>query len=261
MINEVQIQQELVDNILKACDSGDLSTIKTLICNINLQSLYHKQNQTSRLIFKRACLSGHIDIVDELTYLSTSEKSSKPIFEEALKELIDNYQPKDYPVISYLINSPKLESNRNQSNFDLIFDWGLRKAAKDDNLIFFNNLINLNDDKKDHSYIFNIHYIFLLTHSCADNNVEIFKKIYEYRQAVDPIDVDYGFGEACFQNNTNILKYLIFEKHIERTERIEEFIRIYNCTEAEKMFETRELTQQLTHELNYNKEPSKQNKI
>jgi hypothetical protein len=255
-MNEEQIQQELFDDFFRACDNADLIGIKDVMSKINLKSTFHQKNQSSRKFFIYACLSGNLDIVDEIATLALSCRSKKPIINEAFKFLIESHNEKTYPIISYLTNHPKFK-NKHDDNFDYTFFNSLKDAAKNDDLNLFKALIDLNHSNKDHYYLFSIGYISLINNVCSNNNIEIFKYIYDYRLVIDPRDIEFGFSQACNHCNTNILNFLIFDKKIPKTERINESIEIYKCIEAEKMFQARELQ----GELNSNKLTIKKNKI
>jgi len=259
-MTEEQIQKDLLDKFFQACDSGDLTQVKEVMGSINLKHPFHLKNQSARKFFVSACLSGNLNIVKELAHLAISCKSKKPIITEALNHLIKYNQSKIYPVISYLINDDIFEEKR-QESFELTLNSGLKEAAQQDNLPLFKALINLDDDKVDHYYIFSIGYISLLTNSCANNNVEVFKYIYNYRQIKDPKDVAYGLYQACNHKNINILKFLIFEKRIEKNEDVQYTIDLYIGEEATKLFNIRDLNEQLNGELISKEIAIKKNKI
>jgi hypothetical protein len=250
------IEKELVNKIIQACDIGDIGQVKSLMANISLNSIYHQKNQTARKIFKQACSSGYLEIVDDLLYLATGNKNRKPMLNEAFKDLIVNNNPNCYPIISFLINTPKLEGDRNDDFYSNL-EWGVEDAAKSDNLPLVKALMNLEDKTVDHNYIFSIQYMSILNNACHNNNIEVFKYIYDYRQSKDNLEPAYGLWKACVNKNINVLQFLIFEKNIEKNEEIEHYIELYDCPEAKIMFDARELNK----ELSSNTTITKKNKI
>lgn len=255
-MTDEEIQKKQFNDFFKLCDSADLEQIKELMSNINLKSQFHQKNQSYRRFYSYACLSGNLDIVDELAPLAISCKSKKPIINEALTYLIDHNQQKSYSVISYLINTPKLEPVRSDE-FYSILEQGVEDAAKADNLSLFKALMNLEDKAVDHNYIFSIQYMSILNNACYNNNIEVFKYIYDYRQLKNNHEPEYGFWKACVNKNMNILQFLIFEKNIERNEDNENTMKTFDCPEARNMFDARELSKELPS----NSTITKKNKI
>jgi hypothetical protein len=257
-MNDIELQQDLIIQVLKSIEIGDLNQVRENMININLNSTYNIEKQTARIIFMMACMSGNVDIVDELTYL-TSYENDKSILNDTFNVLVAENNPKKHSVISYLVNSPKLASKRND-DFNSFLHVNLLSAACNDDLPLFKALINLEVGNDNHKSIFSIHFI-LLGNACADNNIDVFNYIYDYYLSLFNDTQSYGFDEACENKNINILEFLIFEKNIELSKDVRADIKLYNCEEASKMFETRELSKQLTGELPVNEESTKKVKL
>lgn len=257
-MNHNDLQKDLIITLLKAIEIGDLNQVREGMIHIDLNNSYHIEKQSARLIFMMACMSGNINIVDELTYL-TSYESDKSILNDAFNVLVADNNPKKHSIISYLVNSPKLASKRN-GDFNSYLHVNLLSAASNDDLPLFKSLINLEAGNDNHKSIFSIHFD-LLGNACVNNNIEVFKYVYDYYQSLFSDTDAYGFQEACENKNTNILEFLIFEKNIELSKDIRADIQLYKCEEATKIFETRELKKQLTGELPVNQEVSTKVKL
>jgi hypothetical protein len=257
-MTDEEIQKDLIITLLKAIEVGDINQVREGMIHIDLNNSYHIEKQSARLIFMMACMSGNINIVDELTYL-TSYESNKPILNDAFNVLVAENNPKKHHVISYLINSPKLASKR-LNDFNSFLHMSLLSAAKNDDLPLFKSLINLEAGNDNHASIFSIHFD-LLDNACANNNIQVFKHVYDYHQSLFPNSKSYGFDDACHNKNINVLQFLIFEQRIEKDKNIESDIKLSKCEEASRMFETRELTKQLSGELPINQEIPKKVKL
>lgn len=62
-------------------------------------------------------------------------------------------------------------------------------------------------------------------------------------------DNDYGFKLACFKGYLNIIKFLIFDINIKKTEQIEKYLTKNPNEQVKNMFKIRELNKRLNNEL------------
>jgi hypothetical protein len=89
--------------------------------------------------------------------------------------------------------------------------------------------------------------------SCKKDNVETLKFLLSSPKIHKHVDVhtqnDIGFRVALAWTSFNVLKYFIIELNIEKTEDIKKHLKNNPNLEAIKLFELRDLNQQLNQEL------------
>jgi glycine cleavage system protein P-like pyridoxal-binding family len=103
MDNQEFSQEELVTEVIAACEVGDLDKVKDLIPKVSFQSPYNEKYADSKKIFIKACLSGNLDIVKFLidTPYSSSTMNYPLFIEEALTDITNTADSKNYNIIPY----------------------------------------------------------------------------------------------------------------------------------------------------------------
>jgi hypothetical protein len=146
-MNEIKIQKKLVRQVIQACEDGDLDKFKELIPNVSLDNEYHIETETAKKFFQNACLSGNLELVKffvETAYLC-KDINHVNIICQTFDVLMENHEPKIYPIVSYLINEPILKRS---IAFNSSVEWHLIDAARFDNLPLFKILLNADSTEK-----------------------------------------------------------------------------------------------------------------
>jgi hypothetical protein len=268
--NNAKLQQAFIDGILEACEIGELYKVKALLNEIDFQSKYHIVNESARKIYIKACLSGHLDIVESLIhfhYLPLSSNASNSILLNAFGALIENNQQRSHHIISYIMNEPKLKDirwppNIAYSGFFAILDCSLKNAANIDDLDLFKVLLNLENNEYHNSWICGTTRVF--ESACSNNTLNVFKYLFNEPKLKHPEKDIHGFMAACYEaenNNLIPLSFLIFDYKIEKTKEIEDYINYCNISDVNHMFALRDLNHQLNDELFYNQDSIKKSKV
>jgi hypothetical protein len=255
-------QKKLIKQVLNACNTGDLAKIKSLMAKINIDFSLPQHRETAKNIYKQACFSGHLNIVDELIYLTDGDAKNsfiKSIFED----LVDIKKSQYYPVISYLVNEPKLEVKRSPpgvvSEFYGNLNLQIHYAAINDNLPLVKALLNTHEPEKRNKWVFTTSKLF--KEACKTGNSEVMKYLYSepnFKNILNPL---LGLIEACRAENKDVIQFIIFDYRIKLTEEVSSYLKKSGNKHLISMIEKRELSEQLNTELNHNSEISKKLKI
>ena len=255
-------EKKVIDKIIKVCGKGDLEGTKLLIKEANIDFSQDKNLNTAKRIYKTACFSANLSLIDELMYLTDCHKPTSFI-KSIVTDLIDSKQTKYYPVISYLVNEPKLEAKRSPpervSEFYGSLNFQIEMAASKDNLPLMKSLLNTHEPEKRNKWIFNTNSLFKIL--CRSNSIEIFQYLYsepKFKNVLNPL---VGLVEACRVENKKALQFLIFDYKIEKSEEIETYLRKTGNKDILKMLEVRDLNEELTSELQPNCDTIKRIKL
>lgn len=255
-MSENKIQKGLVKKAIQACETGNLDKVKELISQVSLDGEYNKETESAKKLFQSACFSGNLELVKffiETPYLCEHTNSINIIC-QTFDVLMENHEQKIYPIISYLINEPKLQR---ASAFESSLVWYLRDAAKFDNLPLFKVLLNTEHTEKK-SFLSDTK---LWENACQHEEFKIIKYIYTTPELKDSFSSELGFKDACYWNNPNLLSFLIFDYKIENSDEIKRFLAQDYYEDAERMFKLREVNEQLINELSSNQDQTKKPKI
>jgi hypothetical protein len=257
-MNEIKIQKELVREVIRVCENGDLDKFKELIPQIFLDNEYHIETETAKKFFQTACLSGNLELVKffvETPYLCSLINSINIIC-QTFDVLMENHEPKIYPIISYLINETTLHR---ASAFESSIIWHLRDAARFDNLPLFKVLLSEKFTKENNEKFLSNPKI--IENASQHKEFKIIKYIYTSPHFKGAFQPEVGFKDACYFGNTNLLSFLIFDYKIEKSDEIKRFLAQDNYEDAERMFELRKVNEQLNNELDSNQIQTKKPKL
>lgn len=254
-----KIETDLLGKIFQACYNGDLKTINLSIPKLDLNSDYYQENDSARRIFKHACLSGNLEIVEAFLHIPISHDKDNSTMYYAFEALLDSNNIKTHHVITYLMNEPKLHLNR-LDGFYSILDWSIKAAAQRDDLPLFKLLLNLEYPENHNTWVLKGQRLF--DNACSPkNNADVIRYIYTEPLLKDIADPLMGFSAACHYQCFKALEFFIFEYKIEKTKDIEIIIQQSNSKDAYRMFESRQLNNQLKIDLQLNQELPKKVKI
>jgi hypothetical protein len=258
-MTEEQTQKELVDKVLQACESKDIKKINSLIKLIDFHSFYHKSNISAQQIFAKACLRGNLDIIETLIPLTRLYKDdNNSVMNYAFERLIQSNDEKHYPIITHLMNRPKLQANRCRDFFSAV-SWGLKFAARRDNANLFKVLLNFNQTKKNNTWFFESLGIY--TYACEHKNeANVIRYIFTEPLLVNYVNEQMGFLRACEYKNIKVLEFFIFEYNIEKNVVFTD-PNADTYKEAIRMFNLRDLNGDLNINLPQNKDLSKKTKV
>lgn len=237
-------QQKLIINeVLDACEKGDLELVEKLIEKIDFNLDCNIENKISLKLLSTSCKYGNLEIAK---YLINSPHSSEYInigdnISNALSHSIANNQ---LPIISYLMNEPSL--NRSKLFYDS-FSWQLSKATSADSLELFKTLLNLEHPKNSIAYL--LAQEDKLSFACHDQHHKIIEYVIKTPALKEYVDLDNWFEIVSTYNNKNLLNFFIFDLKIQPTDRIKEFIKEHDLTYVQCLFDNRKLQEQLHFEL------------
>ncbi len=216
---------ELNDSFIDACEHGDLDKVKFLLNSHQLRKHANIQCENNSGLHE-AAKKGHLHIVQ------------------------------------YLLTSPELKEHANIYSRD---NWVLTVACNGGHLELVKYLLtspNLKNHSKFHSeqlqfaiYVSHFHIVDYLL-----NSPDLKEKFNIH------MDRDTIFKQACEFGDMKTLRYLITELNINKNDEINNYLnqsfgRDGNLrTEAKKMFETKEITEQLNEELDKPKNDTKNKK-
>jgi hypothetical protein len=251
MDNQEFSQEELVTEVIAACEVGDLDKVKDLIPKVSFQSPYNEKYADSKKIFIKACLSGNLDIVKFLidTPYSSSTMNYHLFIEEALTDITNTADSKNYNIIPYLLKEPKL--NR-PYNLKSILGLLIGKVLLQDNLGLLNAFLNLDDPINLNVAEWPRQHIVKM--GCANDGSKIIKHFFTTPYLEKKLCPFFAFKEACLKKNSELQRFFIFDLNIEKTEDIFTYIKNGKYDEAEKLFNLRDLNTSLTEELDNPKE-------
>jgi hypothetical protein len=256
-------EKKLIDKIIGTCAKGDLEGTKSLIKEIDIDFSEDKHREIAKKIYQAACFSGNLDMVHELIYLTNGPEPTSFI-KQIFIALIDSKDKKYYPVMSYLINEPKLEAKRappeKNSEFYGTLNSYIQRAASDDDLPLMKVLLNTHEPEKRNKWIFNTNSLFREICTRSDS-IEVFKYLYtepKFKNVLNPL---MGLVGACRAEHKKALQFLIFDYKIIKNEEIETYLKKSGNKDILKMLDIRELNEELTNELQPNSEVSKRLKL
>jgi hypothetical protein len=109
-------------------------------------------------------------------------------------------------------------------------------------------LVNPTEPDRNHLSIFD--NIFVLKEIYLNGKINIAKEFLT-NSAFDARNDKYqAFKIASQQKKYELLKFIIFDLDLEKTENISQFMRLYNCQDLETMFNSRDLNKSLNQKLN-----------
>jgi hypothetical protein len=251
-------KKDLVRKIIQVCEDGDLDKFKELIPDVSLDNEYHIETETAKKFFQSACFSGNLELVK--LFIDTphlcEQINSANIICQTFDLLMENHEPKIYPILSYLISESKLER---ASAFESSLIWHLRDAARFDNLPLFKVLLNEDTiEKNNKSFLLDTR---MIENASQHKEFKILKYIYNKHEFKGQFQPENGFKDACYFGNINLLSFLIFDYKIEKSDEIKRFLAQDNYEDAERMFELRHVNEQLNSELGSNQNNNKKIKI
>jgi hypothetical protein len=257
-MDQGQIQNELLEQALQACDTNNIDKTKSLVKLIDFNSSYHKNYYSAEQIFTKACLSGSLDMVEALIDLTRHSKEDNNVLNYAFERLIKSNDEKNYHIITHLMNRPKLQANRSRK-FLSVVNWGLKFSAQNDNANLFKLLLNFNQTRKNNTWFFESLGIYNYAY---ENNHEgnIIKYIFTEPLLVDYVNPHTGFLRACQYEHIKALQFFIFEYKIKKNEVFTDPNDDTYQT-AIQMFELRDLNENLNNKLPQNQYMSKKTKV
>lgn len=255
-------EKKLVDKIIKVCGKGDLEATKLLMTEINIDFSHKNYRKTAEKIYKAACFSANLNLVDELIYLTDGNEHTSFI-KSILTDLVGSKQKQYYPIISYLVNEPRLEPKRSPpdriSEFYGNLNNQIQWAATCDNLPLLKALLNTHEPDKRNKWAFNTNSLFKTI--CHFNNIEIMKYLYtepKFKSLLNPL---IGFMEACKAENSDAIQFFIFDYKIEKNEQAEAYLKKTGNRDILKLLEIRDLNKELNNELQHNSDINKRIKL
>lgn len=239
-------QKELVNEVIKACEIGDLDKVKDLIPKVSFQLPYNEKNADAKEIFIKACLSGNLDIVKFLidNPHSSSTMNYSLFIEEALTYITDTANSKNYNIIPYLLKEPNL--NR-PYNIKSILGLLIANTVLQDNVSLLNAFLNLDDPTNHNIADWPIQHIVKM--GCVNDNSKIIKHFFTTPYLQKKLCPVFTFKEACLKKNYELQRLFIFDLNIEKTEDITKYLKNGNYLDVEELFNLRELNTSLSKEL------------
>jgi hypothetical protein len=246
MIYDNDDQEAIVEATIKACKVGDLNTVENLINKISFEPPYNKKNKTAEDIFINACTSGQLEIVQflERSKYSHAYININSIFNAALGESIS---AKQYEIISYLLNDSTLtipEQSYYQTRSRLF------SSASEDDVELFKALLNLKNTENNNSYILKSENI--LKEACSKQSYKIIQYVCNIPELKEYMNLHDWFEIAAIYSNQSLLNFFISELNIPKDEKIIQFLEEYDVPEVGKMFNARDLHEELKTYLNSN---------
>lgn len=255
-------EKVLVNQVLLACTQGDLAKLKSLMNIIDIDFYQSENRDIAKKIYKQACLSNNLDIVEELIYLTNGDENISFI-KDIFEYLIDSKKQEYYPIISYLVNEPKLELMRAPLDKISFFygsvNFQLELAGRNDNLPLVKALLNTNEPLKRNKWVFNTTKFFKI--ACENNNIEVLKYLYTEPKFQDILNPLLGLMEACRADNSKAVQFILFDYKIEKTKELEDYLKKSGNKNIIQMIEKRDLNNELNNELEYNTQISKTLKV
>lgn len=248
-------QNELFEKILTACEAGDLGITKKLIKDIQFQSVLDKTDDVAYEIFIRACMHGHLDLVQEFIndpYTSKHMNCNYVINEALLESSYTN----SLDIISYLINEPKIV--RSDKFYSKCYLAALH-AAQEGHVDTLKSLLNLKHlDKSNRSILENGR---ILEYACNKKQYNVIKYIYTEPELQGFFNKDNCFKYVCIKKDFDVLRFFVCDLNIEKTQIISDFLSKNEYRDIENLFELRKLNQHLNVELDSNKNTIKKLKL
>ena len=227
--------KKLLAEYYQACMCNDVEKVDFLLTNPLMKGRLDIHAQKD-LALSRAAEHGSLDV---LKFLLTSPK-----LQDKIKISSRDYGgfrmaviKGHFAIVDYLLTSPDLEEKADIHARD---DWAIIAACQNGHVDIVKYLLT-SSKLTEHA---NIH---------AQND-EPFKLVFS--------DLN-GYSQYSQKKAHELMEYFIFEYEIEYTEDIYEFLNydIEPCITYRKMFETRELKNSLTENLNTLSKPKQRNKI
>lgn len=231
-------QERLNKSLIDACQHGLLDDVKILLTSENLDMHADICGKTGEVLhynlkfpLSAACKDGHLEIVKYL--LTSSElKQHADIKQERYHAVFEACMYGWFDIVKYFLTSP---------------------------------------DLKEHASIHIVGHeeISLLNEAATRGRVEIVRFLMESPELEQHPNIheeqDFAFKVGLIYNteeHRDLIKYLIFDLKIEKTEHIKKHLKEFPNLEAEKWFEMRDLNQSLEKELDSDKiKRNKQTKI
>jgi hypothetical protein len=246
----------LSDKLLSSCRSGQINLLKQIIKN-DFDTIYSMD--TGNLFYRMgltSCSNGKTSIIKYLIESSPFQNriNREHYITEYFKISCENGHLK---TVEYL--SKDLHVQR--SNPAILFSIGLTNAAKDGRLNIIKYLL------KEFKYLLNEDVIKngnLTNTACEYGEVPILKYLHSINVLHnDNIHEhsDCHFRAAYENNNFDVVKYLIFDLNLDKTDDIAAILKEKPNKEIEKMFMMRDLNSNLKSEMSINQEKNKKLKV
>jgi hypothetical protein len=235
-----------------ACTTNNMETIRYLTKSEEHKNLVHPHLGTG---FTNACFAGNLEVVK---YLLTESglTINVPISYGILGDndgLISAARNGHLSVIQYLLTSPELQKHANINAQD---DKALCVAVMNKHFNVINYLLH-SPSLQQHA---NIDKSFL--GAIKNGNIVIIEAFYSQFPDL-PIysNTDKLFQAAYENQRLEMLKHLIFDKNMPKTEKIEQIIKDNPNPQVEQWFELREVNEGLNQNLPINNTTNKKTKV
>lgn len=258
MNNQEFSQKEIVNEVVEACENSNLDKVKELIPKVSFQPPYNEKNADAKEIFIKACLSGNLDIVKFLidNPHSSTNMNYGLIIDDALFEIANTADNKNFHIIPYLLKEPKLNRTYTfKSNLGLL----IGNVLLQDHIGLLNAFLNIDDPINYNIADWPIQQIVKL--GCANDKSEIIKHFFTTPHLKNKLCPVFTFKEACLKKNYELQRFFIFDLNIEKTEDITKYLKNGKYPETENLFSLRDLNASLSKELDGTQQASSTKKL
>jgi hypothetical protein len=247
-------QRELFKKAKESCKIGDLQTLQKLTDKL----MFEEYNNYGYDLLYEAGKNGHLNIVKYLfedNYVSQYVNLPDNV-NGILLECCDEYE---FEIISYIITNSSIIKDNIFSKFCM--DQALI-ASRNGHLHLLQALLT---PQKDNSRIGKMLLNGgILSAASQHGHIDIVKYLLESPDLTNyrfPINYNLAFKSACSFDEMEVIKYFIFNKNINLDNDLKSYFSKNPNESVIKLFELREINQQLTSELEDNQTTNKRIKI
>lgn len=247
--------EELESDFLKLCSSGTIEEVKYVSYFIKKSGIFNKG-------FLNACENGNLNVIEYLLNSKDIKKEFNICFD---KNAALGYASTKgiFEVVKYLLTSPDLKEHADIHSCDNLT---FKNATNIGNLEIVKYLTTSQDLKERIESKDLLNYA--LRTACYFGYTDIVKFLLEEPILKNKINLysidetgDNAFLLACQENNMDIVEYFIFEKDIDRTSAIQNYIDLNSADNISKLFQVRGLNNILKAELNSEKQTNRKLKV